>query len=148
MVGPASQLAAEWKLSVNTAECCCAYNMLKLARHVYAWNPCADYFDYYERSLLNHRVGSIRPEVGYTQYYLSLAPGAWKTFGTEDQTFWCCTGSGVEEYSKLNNSIYWRDGMGIYVNLFVPSELDWKEKGFKMRQQTRYPEAETVTSQN
>ncbi len=144
-LGRPRQLAAEWKLSVNTAECCCAYNMLKLARHIYAWNPCAEYFDYYERSLLNHRIGSIRPEVGFTQYYLSLAPGAWKTFGTEDQTFWCCTGSGVEEYSKLNDSIYWRDGMGIYVNLFVPSELDWREKGFKIRQQTRYPEVETVT---
>ena len=61
--------------------------------------------DYYERLLLNHRIGTIRPHVGTTQYYLSLAPGAWKTFNTEDQTFWCCTGSGVEEYAKLNDSI-------------------------------------------
>ena len=51
----------------------------------------------------------------------------------------------MEEYSKLNDSIYWHDGEGIYVNLFVPSELDWHEKGFKMRQETRYPESETVT---
>ena len=79
--------------------------------------------------------------MGYTQYYLSLTPGVWKTFNTEDQTFWCCTGSGVEEYSKLNDSIYWRDGDGLYVNLFIPSELDWAEKGFKLRQETRYPES-------
>src|SRR5215831_13787870 len=131
-------------MSVNTAECCCAYNMLKLARHLYSWNPDPGYFDHYERLLLNHRIGTIRPKVGYTQYYLSLTPGAWKTFNTEDQTFWCCTGSGVEEYSKLNDSIYWRDSEGLLVNLFIPSELDWAEKGLKLRQETRYPEEQHV----
>jgi len=139
------RLAAEWKQSLNTAECCCAYNMLKLARDLYSWNPQPQYFDYYERLLLNHRLGTIRPQVGYTQYYLSLAPGVWKTFNTEDQTFWCCTGSGVEEFSKLNDSIYWRDAQGLYVNLFVPSELDWEEKGFRLRLDTRYPESSTIS---
>ena len=111
-LAPPGRLAAELKLSVNTAECCCAYNMLKLARHLYTWDPNPTYFDYYEHLLLNHRIGTIRPKVGYTQYYLSLTPGVWKTFNTEDQTFWCCTGSGIEEYSKLNDSIYWRDARG------------------------------------
>jgi DUF1680 family protein len=143
-LGPPRRLAAELKLSVNNCECCCAYNMLKLARHMYSWNPQPAYFDYYERVLLNHRIGTIRPQVGLTQYYLSLTPGVWKTFGTEDQTFWCCTGSGVEEYSKLNDSIYWRDDAGLYVNLFVPSELNWAEKGFQLRQETRYPELPNV----
>ena len=144
-LAPPQRLAAELKQSVETAECCCAYNMLKLTRKLYSWNASPALFDYYERSLLNHRIGTIRPKVGYTQYYLSLAPGAWKTFNTEDQTFWCCTGSGIEEYSKLNDSIYWKDSEGLYVNLFIPSELDWTEKGFKVRQETRYPEAEDVT---
>ena len=108
--------------------------MLKLARHLYAWSPDPRYFDYYERLLLNHRIGTIRPKFGCTQYYLSLTPGAWKTFSTEDQTFWCCTGSGVEEYSKLNDSIYWQRRSGLYVNLFIPSELDWRERGFRMTQ--------------
>ena len=143
-LAPPGRLAAEWKLSVNTAECCCAYNMLKRSRHLYSWNPQAAYFDYYERSLLNHRIGTIRPEEGYTQYYLSLTPGVWKTFNTEDQTFWCCTGSGVEEYSKLNDSIYWRDKDGIYVNLFIPSVLNWVERGFQLRQETKYPESKQV----
>jgi DUF1680 family protein len=117
--------------------------MLKLARQLYSWNPDPRYFDYYERVLLNHRIGTIRPD-GHTQYYLSLTPGAWKTFGTEDQTFWCCTGSGVEEFSKLNDSIYWHDEDGIYVNLFIPSELDWPEKGIKLRQDTKYPESQST----
>jgi uncharacterized protein len=144
-LAPPRKLAAELKLSVNTAECCCAYNMLKLTRHVYGWNPDPRYFDYYERLLLNHRIGTIRPNSGLTQYYLSLTPGVWKTFNSEDQTFWCCTGSGVEEYSKLNDSIYWRDNEGLYVNLFVPSELDWAEKGLKLRQETKYPESQNTT---
>lgn len=139
------RLAAELKLSPNTAECCCAYNMLKLTRRLYAWDPDPRLFDYYERSLLNHRMGTIQPKTGHTQYYLSLMPGAWKTFNSEDQTFWCCTGSGVEEFSKLNDSIYWRDNQGLYVNLFIPSELNWAEKGFKLRQETRYPESTNTT---
>ena len=100
------RLAAELKRSVATAECCCSYNMMKLARHLYSWNPDPRYFDYFERTLLNERIGTILPQKGYTQYYLSLTPGAWKTFNSEDKSFWCCTGSGVEEYSKLNDSIY------------------------------------------
>jgi DUF1680 family protein len=144
-MSPPNRLAAEWKLSVNHAECCCAYNMLKLARQLYTWNPDPRIFDYYERTLLNHRIGTIRPQSGLTQYYLSLAPGVWKTFATEDQTFWCCTGSGVEEYSKLNDSIYWRDAEGLYVNLFIPSELDWTEKNFKLRQETSFPESPNTT---
>jgi DUF1680 family protein len=143
-LAPPRRLSAELKLSVDTAECCCAYNMLKLTRYLYAWNPTPQYFDYYEHSLLNHRIGTIRPKLGYTQYYLSLTPGAWKTFGSEDQTFWCCTGSGVEEYSKLNDSIYWHDNDGLYVNLFIPSELAWAEKGLKLRQETNYPESQTT----
>ena len=144
-LAPPRRLAAELKMSANTAECCCAYNMLKLARHLYSWRPDSAYFDYYERLLLNHRIGTIRPRVGTTQYYLSLAPGAWKTFNTEDQTFWCCTGSGVEEYAKLTDSIYWRDRDGLYVNLFIPSELDWSERGFKLRQETGYPGSQNTT---
>ncbi len=138
-------LAAELKRSVATAECCCSYNMLKLTRHLYSWKPDPAYFDYYERALFNHRLGTIQPKTGYTQYYLSLTPGAWKTFNTEDKSFWCCTGSGVEEFSKLNDSIYWRDSEGLTVNLFIPSELNWEEKGFKLRQETKFPEQQSTT---
>ncbi len=146
----ARELGAELKMNVSTAECCCAYNMLKLTRHLYGWTGDPRYFDYYERTLINHRLGTIQPKTGHTQYYLSLYPGAWKTFNTEDQSFWCCTGSGVEEYSKLNDSIYWHDHEGLYVNLFIPSELNWAEKGFRLRQETKFPDqpstAFTVTA--
>jgi len=137
---PPRQLAAELRRSVATAECCCAYNMLKLTRHLFAWTAGPRYFDYYERTLLNHRIGTIRPKTGATQYYLSHTSGAWKTFNTEDKSFWCCTGTGVEEFAKLNDSIYWRDHDGVYVNLFIASELNWSEKGFRLRQETKFPE--------
>ena len=138
-------LAHELRLSPATAECCCSYNMLKIARHLYSWDPNPRYFDYYERTLLNHRIGTIQAKTGHTQYYLSLTPGAWRTWGTEEQSFWCCTGSGVEEYSKLNDSIYWRDDAGLFVNLFIASELNWSEKGLKLRQETSFPEAQSTT---
>ncbi len=145
-IEPPRQLAAELfgHRTSNTAECCCAYNMLKLTRHLYGWTGEPRYFDYYERSLLNHRLGAILPEQGHTQYYLSLVPGAWKTFCTEDNSFWCCTGTGVEEFSKLNDSIYWRDDDGLLVNLFIASELDWPERGFRLRQQTRFPDEQST----
>ncbi len=139
------QLAAELKRSVATAECCCAYNMMKLTRHLYRWTADPRYFDYYERALFNHRIGTIHPQTGATQYYLSLTPGAWKTFNTEDKSFWCCTGTGVEEYSKLNDSIYWRDDDGVYVNLFIASEVHWPEKGIRLRQDTKFPEASSTS---
>jgi DUF1680 family protein len=139
------RLAAELKRSVATAECCCSYNMMKLTRHLYSWNPDPRYFDYFERTLLNERIGTILPEKGYTQYYLSLTPGAWKTFNSEDKSFWCCTGTGVEEYAKLNDSIYWHDARGVYVNLFIPSELNWQEKGLRLRQETKFPDDHTTS---
>ncbi len=138
------RLGAELKMNIDTQECCCSYNMLKLTRHLYGWRPDPRYFDYYERAMLNHRIGTIRPEKGHTQYFLSLAPGAYKTFGSEDHSFWCCTGTGVEEYSKLGDSIYWRDGDGVYVNQFIASELDWADKGVKLTQETRFPDVQST----
>ena len=133
------RLSAELKRSAATTEDCCAYNMLKLTRHLYQWTGDPRYFDYYERTLLNHRLAAIDRETGATQYYLSIYPGAWKTFNTENDSFWCCTGTGVEEFSKLNDSIYFHDEHGLYINLFIPSELVWEQKGLKIRQETNFP---------
>jgi hypothetical protein len=135
-------LAAEKKVSANHQECCCSYNMMKLARHLYAWSGDPRFIDYYERNLLNHCLGAIEPETGHTTYFLSLAPGAWKTTCTEDATFWCCTGTGVEEFSKLNNSIYFHDDDSLYVNLYFASTVDWKDRGIRLRQRTSLPESD------
>jgi hypothetical protein len=138
------RLAQELRMHSSTCECCKAYNMLKLTRHLYSWTADPRFFDYYERTLVNHRLGTIHPETGGSMYYLGLNPGSWKTFSTEFDSFWCCTGSGIEEYSKLNDSIYFHDDDGLYVNLFIASELDWAEKGMRVRQTTRFPEQEST----
>jgi DUF1680 family protein len=134
-----NHLAWEMKSSSEHQECCCAYNMMKLTRHLYAWDPQLRYVEYYERNLLNHRLGTIQPETGHTTYFLSMAPAAWKTLCTEDDTFWCCNGTALEEFAKLQNSIYFRSGDSVYVNLFVPSELNWRDRGVRLKQETSFP---------
>ena len=135
-----NRLAAELSRGTSTNECCCAYNMLKLTRSLYTWTADPRYFDYYERTLYNHRLGTINTRTGATQYYLSIVPGAWRTFNSRYDSFWCCTGTGVEEYSKLNDSIYFHDEDGIYVNLFIPSEVKWAQKNLRIRQETSFPQ--------
>jgi len=141
LTGPL-RLAEELSKGSNTTECCVAYNMLKLTRHLYQWTADPRYFDYYERTLFNHRLGTIHPETGGTTYYLPLASGSWKVFSSDFDSCWCCTGTGIEEFSKLNDSIYFQDDRGVFVNLFIASELSWPEKGIGLRQETRFPEQE------
>jgi hypothetical protein len=144
------KLAAE--LSTNTTEDCCAYNMMKLTRHLFGWSADARLMDYYERALFNHRLGTINPENGTMMYYLPLAAGYWKTFGKPFDAFWCCTGTGSEEYAKLADTIYFHGDDSLYVNLYVDSQLEWPEKGLRLRQDTRFPEQEgstlTVSARN
>jgi DUF1680 family protein len=137
------KLAAE--LSTNTTECCCAYNMMKLTRHLFGWSPNARLMDYYERLVFNHRLGTINPEDGTMMYYLPLASGYWKTFGKPFDALWCCTGTGSEEYAKLTDTIYFHDEESLYVNLYIDSDLEWPEKNLRIRQQTTLPEQQGAT---
>jgi hypothetical protein len=132
------------QLGPDTEECCCSYNMMKLTRHLYGQAPEAKFFDYYERLLYNVRYGTQNPN-GLLSYFVSLTPGMYKTFGTPLDSFWCCTGTGSEEYTKLNDSIYWHDDNTVFVNLYVPSRLEWKERGLKLRMETKFPLEERVT---
>ena len=134
-----SRLSDEYKAADSHQECCCSYNMMKLTRHLFGWQPDVRYIDYYERNLFNHRLGTIRPD-GMTQYFVSLSPGAWRTFGGETDTFWCCNGTASEEYNKLTDTIYFNNGHDVWVNLFVDSSLDWKARGIRLTQKTRFPD--------
>src|SRR6266496_3455046 len=137
------KLAAE--LSTNTTEDCCAYNMMKLTRHLFGWSPDARLMDYYERLVFNHRLGTINPEDGTMMYYLPLASGYWKTFGKPYDSLWCCTGTGVEEYAKLSDTIYFHDNDSLYVNLYIDSSLEWPESMYRFTQETRFPEQPGTT---
>lgn len=127
-------------LGRNTTETCNTYNMLKLTRHLFCWEPRAEYADYYERALYNHILASQNPETGMMCYYVPLRSGSHREFNTPNDSFWCCTGTGVENHSKYADSIYFHDDQNLYVNLFVASELTWKAKNLKLRQETGYPE--------
>ena len=118
--------------------------MLKLTRHLFAWAPSAESMDFYERALLNHILGSQDPKTGQVIYYCPLKPGAFKTFSTPTDSFWCCVGTGMENHGKYNDTIYFHDDDALYVNLFIPSELTWKAKGLKVRQESKFPEEETT----
>ena len=133
------------ELSVESQETCCTYNMLKLTEHLFKWSPEPDYADYFERAIYNGILPTIYPENGMTMYYVSLKPGHFKIFSTPNDSFWCCTGTGVENHAKYGGEIYYHDAKSLYVNLFIPSELDWKDKGVKVKMETKFPEADSVT---
>ncbi|HSC32495.1 MAG TPA: beta-L-arabinofuranosidase domain-containing protein [Gemmatimonadaceae bacterium] len=132
------------QLSGYTQECCTTYNMLKLTRHVFGWTADPRCADYYERALFNGILGTQHPADGMTLYYVPLASGYWKLFGHPNESFWCCNGTGLESYSKFGDSIYFRDDAGVYVNLFIASELDDRERGVRLTQETRFPLEEST----
>ena len=132
------RLAGE--LGKTTEECCCGYNMLKLTRHIFGWTADPRVIDYYERTLFNSRLGTQDAD-GLKSYYLPLgSDGYWKSFHSRWDSFWCCTGTGVEEFAKFGDTIYFHDEQGLFVNLFIASELSWPEKGVRWEQETDFPE--------
>jgi uncharacterized protein len=128
----------------QTCEACNTYNMLKLTRHLYQWQPDAAYFDYYERAHLNHILAQHDPDTGMFAYMMPLMTGAKREFSKPFDDFWCCVGTGMESHSKHGDSIYWKRGDHLYVNLFIPSELTWKEQGATFALRTDYPYAGEV----
>lgn len=126
-------------LSVHTTETCNTYNMLKLTRQLFTVNPDAEYADYYERALYNHILASQDPKDGMMIYFCPLKSGHFKTYNTPYESFWCCTGTGMENHVKYGDSIYFYNDSTLHVNLFIPSVLKYREKNLTLIQQTRYP---------
>ena len=129
------------RLSDATCETCNTYNMLKLTRHLFAWQPSSTLMDYYERALYNHILASQNPENGMMTYFVPLRMGTKKEFSDSFNTFTCCVGSGIENHAKYAEQIYSHDGKDVlFINLFIPSTLSWKEKGIVIKQETNFPE--------
>jgi len=126
-------------LDADTAETCNTYNMLKLTEHVFGWNPRVEYADFYERALYNHILASQEPRMGMFTYFMSLEPGLFKTYSTPYDSFWCCVGTGMENHTKYGEAIYFHGADTLFVNLFIPSVLDWREKGLRLEMRTDYP---------
>lgn len=131
-------------LTGYTGETCCTYNMLKLSRHLFCWTGDSSIADYYERALYNHILGQQDPETGMVAYFLPLLSGSHKLYSTKENSFWCCVGSGFENHAKYGEAIYYHNDQGIYVNLFIPSQVNWREKGLTLSQETNFPANETT----
>jgi len=133
------------RLGWNSCETCAVYNLLKLTRHLFGWQPDAKYMDYYERALYNHILGSQDPDSGGVTYFYSLRPGHFKIYSLPFDSMWCCVGTGIENHSKYADTIYFHNADTLWVNLFIPSELNWEAKGVTIRQETRFPDQDTTT---
>ena len=132
------------RLSDNTTETCNVNNMLKLTEHVFGWNPDAAVADFFERALLNQIRSTQHPD-GRVIYNLTLRPGGTKHYQSLYDGFTCCVGTGMENHVKSGAGIYFHDADSLWVNLFIASELNWKPRGLRVRQETQWPFAETTT---
>ncbi|MEO6730628.1 MAG: glycoside hydrolase family 127 protein [Ferruginibacter sp.] len=126
-------------------ETCNTYNMLKLTKMLYESDALVKYIDYYERALYNHILSTQEPEKGGFVYFTPMRPGHYRIYSQPQTSMWCCVGSGMENHAKYNELIYAHDENSLYVNLFIPSRLNWKEKGLSLTQQTNFPEEEKTT---
>lgn len=120
-------------------ENCCTYNLLKLADRLFAYQPNSRIADYYECALYNHILGQQDTLTSMVCYFTPLMTGSFRLYSTRDSSFWCCVGSGFESHAKYQSSIYFHTDKELYVNLFIPSEVNWN--GNVIRQETAFPES-------
>jgi len=132
--------------SGKTMETCCTHNMLRLTRVLHARNSFSKYIDYFERALFNGILASQDPATGMMTYFQSTRPGYVRLYHTPFDSFWCCTGSGLENHARYGEAIYARneDENELVVNLFIASTLDWRERGITVKQETRFPDADST----
>lgn len=131
-------------LSGANCETCTSYNMLKLTERLYRLTPDGSFFDFYERALYNHILGTIGPDLGTYSYYTGLEPGSKKAYSTPHDSFWCCVGTGVENHQLYGRGIYYRGFRSLYINLFISSELISSSKDLHVSQIARFPENNRV----
>ena len=124
-------------LGVTTTETCNTYNMMKLIEILYYWEQKSEYMDYYERALFNHILPSQDPDNGTKTYFLSTEPGHFKTYCSKDESFWCCTGTGMENPARYSKNIYFLKENILYINQFISSQYD--DTVIKIIQKTSLP---------
>lgn len=142
---PAVTAVTDFVNDVEGPESCNSYNMLKLTEDLFRVTPLAKYADYYERTLYNHILSTQHPEHGGYVYFTPARPRHYRVYSTPNEGMWCCVGSGMENHGKYSQFIYTQEKNELYVNLFIPSELNWKEKKIKIKQQTIFPYEEKTS---
>jgi len=130
---------------VNVAEgpeSCNTNNMLKLTEDLFRVSPQAKYADYYEKALYNHILSTQHPDHGGYVYFTPARPRHYRVYSAPNMAMWCCVGTGMENHGKYGEFIYTHSNDSLYLNLFIASEVNWKDKGIKIRQETVFPEEE------
>lgn len=141
---PANDFSSMFE-SEQGPETCNTYNMLRLTKMLYETSAEASYMDYYERALYNHILSTQDPVQGGFVYFTPMRAGHYRVYSQPQTSFWCCVGSGMENHARYGEMIYGHKGNNLYVNLFIPSVLNWKEKAIKIEQQNKFPEEEATT---
>ena len=146
---PTKETCIDYVNDIDGPETCNTYNMLKLTEDLNRVNHQGMYGDFYETAMFNHILSAQHPEHGGYVYFTSARPRHYRNYSAPNKAMWCCVGTGMEDHGKYGQFIWTHDkGMkteddALYVNLFVASELNWKERKMVLRQQTAFPYAET-----
>ena len=140
---PSKEGCMDFINDIDGPETCNTNNMLKLTELLHHRNPEARFADYYELATFNHILSSQHPEHGGYVYFTPARPRHYRNYSAPNEAMWCCVGTGMENHSKYGQFIYTRKGDNLFVNLYVASELNWRDKGFVLRQETAFPYAET-----
>ena len=136
---PAIKACSDFINDVEGPESCNSYNMLKLTEDLFRTHPLAKYIDYYERTLYNHILSTQHPVHGGYVYFTPARPRHYRVYSSPNEAMWCCVGTGMENHSKYNQFIYTHQNDSLFVNLFIASELNWKAKRMKIKQETIFP---------
>jgi hypothetical protein len=136
---PSAAACEDYVNDVEGPESCNSYNMLKLTEDLFRTDPRAPYVDYFEKTLYNHILSTQNPVHGGYVYFTPVRPRHYRVYSAPNEAMWCCVGSGMENHGKYNELIYTHSADSLFLNLFVPSELRWREKGITVRQETKFP---------
>jgi DUF1680 family protein len=136
---PSKKASSDYIEDVEGPESCNSYNMLKLTEDLFRFHPLAKYIDYYERTIFNHILSTQDPETGGYVYFTPARPRHYRVYSAPNEAMWCCVGTGMENHSKYNELIYTHQNDSLFLNLFIASELNWRDKGIKIKQETKFP---------
>ena len=140
---PSREACTDFINDIDGPESCNTFNMLRLTEALHRRNPDARYADFYELATFNHILSTQHPEHGGYVYFTPARPRHYRNYSAPNEAMWCCVGTGMENHGKYGQFIYTHKGNALFVNLFVSSELNWREKGVTLRQETGFPYGET-----
>ena len=141
---PSAAAGMDFVNEVEGPESCNTYNMLKFSEDLFRVNPKAKYADFYEKALFNHILSTQHPDHGGYVYFTPARPRHYRVYSAPNEAMWCCVGSGMENHGKYNQFIYTHQHDSLFLNLFIASQLNWKEKGIVFKQETKFPSEDQV----